>query len=75
MTQRRKLEGVADRLREAALASGKTPKEIQTEAGVARSLYYAHLNGEHAMSELHIARYCLALGVSADWLLGIRRKA
>lgn len=72
MGKQRKLEGVTDRLREAILASGKTPKQIQMETGAPKSLYYAHLSG-CAMGELYIARYCLALNISADWLLGLRR--
>lgn len=68
-----RLQGVTERLREAVKASGKSPAQIQRETGISKTTFYSHLNGETAMSELFIAKYCATLGVSADWLLGLRR--
>lgn len=68
----RKLQGVTDRLNKAVLLSGKTPGQIQKEAGICKTSYYYHMSGG-AMGELYIAKYCAVLNISADWLLGIRK--
>lgn len=72
MRHNRKVEGLTERLNSAVYASGLTPGEIQKRAGVKRNTYYDHLSGQ-PMSELFIAKYCTALGISADWLLGLRK--
>lgn len=68
----RKCEGLTERLREAIQASGLTPHQIQTLAGIPKNTYYQHIGGG-AMGELYIAKYCAVLHISADWLLGLRR--
>lgn len=67
-----KVEGALDRLREAIAASGLCPTEIMRRAGIPSSTFYEHLNGA-ALSELYVAKYCTVLGISADWLLGLKK--
>lgn len=69
-----KLEGVTERLQKAVLDSGKSSAQIIAETGISKSTYYKHMDG-NPMNELHIARYCNALNVSADWLLGLKKEA
>lgn len=71
MNKSQKIEGLRDRLRNAFIASGKTATQVRRETGISKSCFYQHLNGE-GMGALHIARYAVALNVSADWLLGIK---
>lgn len=71
MNHRTKCEGLTNRLRNAVLNSGLTAREIQKRAGISKSTYYGHMKGK-AMTEFYIARYCAVLGISADWLLGLK---
>lgn len=66
-----RVEGLTNRLRNAVLDSGLAVKEIQEEMGIPDSTYYYHMNGGR-MTEYWLARYCEVLGVSADWLLGLK---
>ena len=71
MSYKKKIEGTSERLDKAILESKLTISQISERTGIARSTTYGHLEGK-AMSELHVARYCMILGVSADWLLGLK---
>lgn len=71
MNRYNKLQGVTERLREAVKASGLTPREIQQRVGIKKSTYYDHINGAR-LTELNIAKYCIVLKISADWLLGLK---
>lgn len=72
MARYQKVEGLTERLNEAVLKSGKTPKEICCETGICYSSFYDHLAGR-PMGELYLAKYCTVLNISADWLLGIKK--
>ena len=74
MNKSQKIEGLRDRLRNAFIASGKTAEQVRRETGISKSSFYTHLNGE-PMGPLYLARYCVALNVSADWLLGLKEEA
>lgn len=67
-----KVEGLTERLNSAINASGLTNREIIKRVGVPRSTYYEHLEGQ-PMGEIYVMKYCRALGISADWLLGLRK--
>ena len=71
MKKTRRVFGMGDRFREACNLSGKTYSQIIRETGSTRSSFYRHLDG-YQMETLALAKYCLALNVSADWLLGIK---
>lgn len=71
--QDKRVRGMGLRLREAFELSGKTAAQVAREIGVSRSSFYRHLDGD-PMLPLALARYSLALNVSADWLLGIKRE-
>lgn len=62
-----------NRLRQAFLDSGKTSVQVCREIRLPRSSFYRHLNGE-GMTALYLARYAVALNVSADWLLGLKKE-
>ena len=68
-----RIRGMGRRLHDAFLRSGKTAAQVQKETGIGKSSFYEHLKGG-AMSPLYLAKYCIALNVSADFLLGIEKE-
>lgn len=73
MHYNKKIEGLTERLNSAINASGMTNGEIIKKVGVPRTTYYGHLEGQ-SMGEIYVMKYCRALGISADWLLGLRKE-
>lgn len=68
--QRRKmLYGFSERLEEAFLASGMSKVEFARKIGRERKMTYEYLNGTTPPDTFTLAKICIALHVSADWLL------
>ena len=65
------MEGATERLAEAIKKSGMSAAELSRKTGLDSNRIYALKNGSGIMREFDIARLCVALGISADWLLGI----
>ena len=70
MRYNKKVEGTTERLLDAINKSDLQPAEICKRADIPRSTFYNHISGD-ALSERYIVKYCNALKISADWLLGI----
>lgn len=67
----RHMAGAAERLTQAIKKSGMTTEELSRKTGLTTNRIFALKNGSGIMREFDIARLCVALGISADWLLGI----
>ena len=66
------IRGMSERLREAVNKSGMTYKQIGQRAGMSESRLKALLSGNDGCYASTFARLCAVLGVSADWLLGLK---
>ena len=75
MRKSSRIEGLQSRLHSAFLWSNKTGVQLCKETGIPRSAFYEHLSGASTPNALHLARYAVALNVSADWLLGLKKEA
>lgn len=65
------IDRLGARLREARIAQGFTQKRLAQLLDVREKDVSRWESGEHAPSTPRLARLAVALGVSADWLLGI----
>ena len=70
MFRGKRLRGFDERLQQAIRKSGKTNGQLMREMQIPKTTFYAHICGSQ-MCPLYLAKYCIALNVSADWLLGI----
>ena len=61
--------GYLQRLNDAYLASGFGPTELARLIGMERKIIYCYMNGDTTPDVLTLARLCVALNISADWLL------
>ena len=68
-----KVIGLTERLREAIFASGKSVLTLAEEMGATHTAIYDHMKGV-GVSVSYLLRYCKALNVSADWLLGLKEE-
>ena len=66
------IRGMSDRLQKAVNKSGLPPKQIWKRIGMSESRFYALLAGDGGCYASTFARLCVVLGVSADWLLGLK---
>jgi len=60
--------GFWDRVDEAIAKSGKSKEQIARLMGCERKVLYARGG---AMHSTYVARFCVATGISADYLLGL----
>lgn len=67
--KRTKLYGFSERLEEAFLASGMSKKEFAEKIGKERKAVYLYLDGTTPPDTFTLAKICVVLKVSADWLL------
>lgn len=67
------IRGFPDRLNKAIRDSGKTFGQVCKETGISRTALYRLKVGDCGPSAIQIARLSVCLGVSADWLLGIKK--
>lgn len=67
------IEGFGERMQQAIYDSGKTYKQIALQCGCDRRLfsnaYYYHTMPNSG----NLYKFCKATGVSADWLLGLKK--
>lgn len=66
------IRGMSERLREAVNKSGLKHNEISRRAGISKSRLEALLSGNDGCYASTFAKLCAVLGVSADWLLGLK---
>jgi transcriptional regulator with XRE-family HTH domain len=64
--------GLPDRLSEAIHASGLPTPQICDAVGIERKSLYSWKAGHSAPDAIRLAKLCVLLHVSADWLLGIK---
>ena len=65
-------ESMGSRLARARKLAGMTQRELSEAVGVDRTSVARYERGRNAPGAAHIRLLCVALGVSADWLLGGR---
>ena len=70
--RRRHVSGVTDRLNEAMFKKGVPPGKMAKDLGIDYHVIYRAVSGESAISLFVLAKICPYLGVSADWMLGLR---
>ena len=73
MQRRIVIEGYKERLEEAVYQSGMTKKEIARLMGMDRKVLLPKSYGWQ-MGSGALARFCAVTGVSADWMLGLRKE-
>ena len=61
--------GYLQRLNDAYNRSGLMPTELARMIGKERKVIYCYLYGDTTPDALTLARLCIALNISADWLL------
>jgi transcriptional regulator with XRE-family HTH domain len=61
---------IAERMREALQASGKTQAELVRETGIDKSAISCYLSGRYEPKQKAMARLARALGVAEMWLWG-----
>ena len=71
VADKRVREVVAARLVAAWAASGMSMDDLVEESGLPRTTIYRALTGERFPSSRTLMLLCPALGISADWVLGI----
>lgn len=59
------------RLRSAVERSGMTMHELAGATGIPYTTVCYYLRGERNATKLNLTRMCVALGVSADYLMGL----
>lgn len=65
------IDGYDERLTEAMLVSGLSWSEIAQKTGISRNT----LARNHTMMHSgHLARFCAVTGVSADYILGLKKE-
>lgn len=67
--KKRPPEGFAERLREAFYKSGLTTNEIERRYGINHGNFSLYMSGDMAPTVPNLAVICVALKVSADYLL------
>ena len=67
----RHIYGVGDRLSLAVKRSGMNLTELSEKTGVLAPHISSMMHSDATMHEFSIARLCVALNISADWLLGL----
>ena len=67
--KRGRLFGFSERLQESFRASGMTVVDFAGKIGKERKVVYAYINADAQPDTYPLARICIALDVSADWLL------
>ena len=65
------IEGFHERLDEACRKTGLTKAEIARRAGFDRKTLHPMSN--QMMGSAYIAKFCVATGTDANWLLGVKR--
>lgn len=73
MSEHIKINGFWDRVNQAIDDSGKNKSQISKECGFQRGV----LQGEsdnRMLSVGSLAKFCSVTGVSADWILGLKRE-
>lgn len=60
---------LTNRLNQACEQSGLTNSQIGQRTGLTRGQVYSYRNGITTPNAFYLAKICLALGVSADWIL------
>ena len=60
---------LTNRLNQACEQSGLSNEQIGKRAGLSRKQIYAYRNGVNTPNAFYMAKICLVLGVSADWIL------
>ena len=63
--------GVSDRLTFAVKRSGMTVVELAEKTGLLAQHIINMMHGNSTMHEFAMARICVVLNISADWLLGL----
>lgn len=66
--------GIGARVKEARLAKGLVVHQAAVAAGCTDSQFYRVEAGHSAPGAAFLRGLCLALGVSADWLLGLKEE-
>ena len=70
MFHRRKApEGFQERLKKAVYDSGLSLSEIERRSGVSHSSVSAYMSKDYSPTAFSLAKLCLVLNVSADYLL------
>lgn len=67
-------ETYCDRLRELREDRGLTQKEIAAVLGTTQQVYSRYEKGENEMPVRHVITLCRYYEVSADYLLGLRKR-
>ena len=73
MQRRIVIEGYKERLEEAVYQSGMTKKEIARLMGMDRKVLQPE-NRYCQMGAGALMKFCAITGVSADWMLGLRKE-
>lgn len=60
------------RLESALNECGKTRKAVCAETGVAEQTVSAYISGKRMPTAMNLVKLCTSVGVSGDWLLGLR---
>ena len=68
-----KIEGFAERLHQAIEASGMSRNQIANLMGMERKVLLPSSTGCQ-MGSGALAKFCAITGVSADWLLGLKKE-
>lgn len=66
---KRTLRGFSNRLCEAIWSKQLTKKYVAEQIGVERKALYSYADGSTVPNAVILAKLCVVLGVSADWLL------
>lgn len=64
--------GFWDRIEKAVEESGMSKAEIARKMGCDRKIFYLGRRQQTMMSAGYIAKFCVATGVSADYILGLK---
>lgn len=73
MKKKLKIEGFAERLDQAIEASGMSRNQIASLMGMERKVLLPLTTGCQ-MGSGALAKFCAITGVSADWLLGLKKE-
>lgn len=67
--KKRPPEGFCERLRQAFYDSGLSLMDIERRYGIAHGNMIGFMDGDYVPTSATLATLCVALNVSADWLL------
>jgi transcriptional regulator with XRE-family HTH domain len=65
--------GFSERLQEALGKSGLSQVEVAKRAKISRAALGNYLCGDCLPNALYLGRLCAVLGVSADWMIGLKK--